>query len=120
MATAQASDLPRGYSQTCRNLAYDEDEGELFAKCRTIDGEYEQTSIDLNRYITNDDGNLEWSREEGNYVDTAGACDITNSTNGLTYLRCDGVRSKNNEIRFATIVLDEHIENIDGQLQYYK
>jgi hypothetical protein len=123
MATAQASDLPRGYSQTCQNLGYDEETGELLARCQTIDGEYQHTFIELNKYITNDEGKLVWSRE-GNYIYSAGNCNITNSTDSLpgelTDLECDGVKSSNGEIWSVAIVLDEHIENVNGRLEYYE
>ena len=119
--TLQANRLSRGYPQTCINLYYDDGIGELFARCRTIDGEYEESSIDLNKYIANEDGNLVWNKG-GNYIESVDKCNITSNTNKqsrLTYLKCIEVSSVDGGEKLHIILLDEHIENENGQLKYY-
>ena len=121
MATAQAN-LPRGFTQTCTDLFYSA--GQLSAKCRTINGGYRTSSIDLNRYIASSNGNLVWSRE-GNFASTFSNCQPPTSPQAYvasqtrSYLTCSA-RTTDGRDFTSTIVLDEHIENIDGQLQYYK
>ena len=118
MGTAQASSLSRGFTQTCTDLTYDT--GEIFAKCQTIDGRYQISSISLNSYIANHDGVLVWNGE-GNYVDTSSKCMVLTADRTITsHLWCDQVKTTNGRDEFATLMLDEHIENVDGQLQYYK
>ena len=44
--TPQTNGLPREYSQICVNLGHDNEARETFARCRTIGGKYEESSID--------------------------------------------------------------------------
>lgn len=122
MATAQAN-LPRGFTQTCTDLSYNA--GQLSAKCRTINGEYRTSSIDLNRYIASSNGKLVWSKE-GNFASTFSNCQSPTSSpqayvssQTRSYFTCSA-RTIDGRGFTSTIVLDEHIENVDGQLQYYK
>ena len=111
VATAQAS-LPRGFTQTCTDVELQA--GTLFATCRTIDGREQRSSIDLNRYIANKNGDLMWSRG-GNFAATSSNCETDTMTpygsNTLSYLFCSGK---------TPLALDEHIENVDGRLRYYE
>ena len=116
VGTAQAQSL-RGFSQTCTDVDYKA--GELSAKCQTIDGENTRSSIDLNSYIASYDGDLVWSRE-GGYVNTFNDCKIQSIplfTSRIVSLSCDA-RKIDGRNSIATVVLDEHIVNVDGQLQY--
>lgn len=121
MGTAQANS-PRGFTQTCTDI--DAHKGTLSAKCRRIDRRYRTSSIDLNSYIANHNGVLVWSRK-GNYVDTTNNCQtytVTPYTSNLTplsYHSCDA-RTIDGQNSYGTVTLDEHIENVDGQLQYFE
>ena len=116
IGTAQAYSS-RGFTPTCTDLSYKV--GKLSAKCRGIDGGYRTSSVDLNKSISNQDGVLVWSKE-GNYIDSSNNCQTIIADRTITsHLWCDRVKATDGQEVFATLMLDEHIENVDGQLQYY-
>lgn len=120
MATAQASSS-RGFTQTCTDVIIHK--GKLFAICKMIDGRSRRSSINLNSYIANRDGVLVWS-EGGNYVNTTKNCKAYSATPygslvPLSYLSCNA-STRNRRNSHTTLKLDKHIENINGQLQYFR
>ena len=113
MATTQAN-TSRGYTQTCTNIIYKA--GYLAATCRTKDGAYRKSDIDLNNYITNKDGTLMWGRE-GNFADSSN-CEVVVNNDSISNLYCY-TRAVDGTKKLDTLNLDAHIENINGWLQYY-
>ena len=112
MATARAYTLT-GYTQTCTNIIYGA--GALAAICRTEDGAYRKSYINLDKYITNRDGTLVWGGE-GNFSDTSD-CKVVVNNNSTSNLYCyttaiDGIE------KLDILNLDTHIQNINGWLQY--
>lgn len=98
------------FSQTCRNINL---EGSLLtAECEQVDGyTYVPTAIDLNDYIGNINGTLEW----GDHLFTLTCYDTKVNGNLLTG-KCkkrDGYR-----LDSTSINLDEYIANIDGELTF--
>lgn len=120
MTTAQANSS-RGFTQTCTNI--DIYKGRLFAICKMIDGRSRRSSINLNSYIANQKGVLVWSKG-GKYLNTTNNCKTYsatsyNSTVPQSYLSCNA-STRNSRNSYTILTLDEHIENINGQLQYFK
>lgn len=98
------------FSQTCKDIEFND--STLTANCRTINGTYEVSSIDLNPYIENVDGQLEW--QPGNFIAT---CNTSMIYGPILEAEC-----KTRDQRFVSteIDLDEHIANIDGTLKFEK
>ena len=102
----------------------DYEAGVLSATCQTIQGESQSSSINLNSYISNQEKTLVWSRE-GNFASTSSNCRIESATpygsstqTPQSHLSCD-VRTENGQVANAILTLDEHIENVNEQLQLY-
>ena len=105
MGTAQANSS-RGFTQTCTDVDYEA--GVLSATCRTIQGESRRSSIDLSRYIDN----------PSNCWLISGATPYGSSTQvSQSQLSCD-VRTRDGVAR-KLLSLDEHIENVNGELKLY-
>lgn len=72
-----------------------------------------RTELDLDGYITNSNGNLQW-QEGGNYSVTSVKCKIFGAT-----LSCY-CNDTNNTLQWSTINLDDMIYNNNGNLEYQK
>ena len=98
------------FSQTCYNTSIDYDT--LTSTCYRADGYTPNTSsIDLDRYIENIDGNLKW--QYGNFSQT---CEYVSVEGGsLLTAEC---RRRDQSPNYTKINLDDHIANIDGTLTY--
>lgn len=96
------------FSQTCTNIAVSG--SELSATCEKANGGQDNTSINLNPYIENVDGTLEW--QPRNFIET---CRNTSVSGSLLKAEC---KTRNQNFVFTTINLDDHIANIDGELWY--
>jgi len=82
--------------------------------CQKKDGSSVQTSIKLNPYIGSDvNGSLAWGRQNLGL----GCYDLAVS-NGTLSATCFSSIQKGSEDVTTSINLDDHIANIDGQLQY--
>lgn len=99
------------FSQTCRNINL---EGSLLtAECEQVDGyTYVPTAIDLNDYIGNINGTLEW----GDHLFSLTCYGTTVEGNRLTG-ECE--KRDRYTLDNTSINLDEHIANIDGELTFY-
>ncbi len=100
------------FSKTCDNIETDEPVY-LVADCRTRNGSVNYTSIDLNDYITNDNGHLRWA-SHGDFEKTCYIIGVYENTMGA---RC---RARNGQYVEDNIDLDKHIANINGVLTYEK
>jgi hypothetical protein len=102
------------FTQTCRRI--DLRRGSfLDAVCQSVSGRPSRTGIDLNEYITNDNGNLRWQRN-GNFILSSRNCEVSRFR-GDTILRCDTQR-RNGSWASSSLNLDERIANINGTLRY--
>jgi len=88
----------------------------LLSSCRRMNGSYNNTSIDLNKYISNVNGLLKWDCS-GGFIESCEKIRLSSSLKTrhtemnadceiLGYLVEDGID------------LDQHIANIDGVLTY--
>jgi len=104
-------DTPGGFSVTSRNIRLRGTE--LFAQCKAEDGSYKDSSLDLNKYIGNIEGCLEWK-----FSGFAGSSKAI-SLSGSSYLlaTCQTSEGKNYN---SAINLDEQVVNINGQLEILK
>ncbi len=109
------------FSLTCYNIQlyapnYSKT-AKLTADCRRRDGSiHYRTSINLNDYITNNNGRLQW-QPRGDFQESCYDSDVeTEGSTGL-YIRtfCLDRQQYPHE---AYINLDEHIANINGDLIY--
>lgn len=99
------------FSQTCVDINVDG--STLTATCEKADGYTLSTSsIDLNSYIANLDGTLSWDGDQ-----FALTCDNTGLAGG-SRLRAECEKADGVTHLGSYIDLDDHIANIDGQLQY--
>ena len=106
---SQASALGN-LSQSCPT--YSLDESTLYALCKKSDGEkLNPTSIDLNEYIENVDGALEWQPDK--FIET---CDHVRLY-GASELIAD-CKTRAGYWASSKLDLDEHIANINGVLTY--
>ena len=97
------------FSQSCYNSSVSG--SVLSSTCRRINGSYNHTSINLNRYIENVDGGLTW--QYGNFSQT---CDGTGLyTPSVMASEC---KTRAGNFVPSSIDLDQHIANIDGTLKY--
>jgi len=102
---------PGGFSATSKDVHLRG--AELQAKCQTEGGSYKDSTLDLNKYIGNIEGCLEWN--------FAGFADSSKdiSLSGSSYLLAKCQTSQGNYYTSA-INLDELVINADGQLQVQK
>ena len=96
------------FSKTCTNIAVSG--SELSASCEKANGGQNNTSINLNPYIENEDGNLKWQPK--NFIET---CRDTSVSGSSLKAEC---KTRNQNFVFTTINLDDHIANIDGNLRH--
>lgn len=88
----------------------------LLSSCSRKNGITNKTWIDLNKYISNDDGLLKWKNDDG-FIESCEGIRLSSSlatkhTEMNADCEIEGYLVENN------IDLDEHITNIDGQLEY--
>jgi hypothetical protein len=99
------------FSQTCGDINLNG--STLTATCKKADGYAPSTSsIDLNQYIENIDGTLEW-----NGAKFALTCNNLGLVRTST-LRAECERADQVNTLGTYINLDEHIANIDGTLRF--
>ena len=92
-----------------------ENNGILYAICMTIDGKPSRVKFNLNDYVANINGNLEWL-EKGNYADSCTNCQVEVDDNNA-YLVCDCPR-RDGSMNKSRLNLDERIDNQNGELWY--
>ncbi len=99
------------FSQTCKDISIDG--STLTATCEKADGYTPSTtSIDLNPYIANLDGTLDWDGDK-----FALTCDNIGLA-GASRLRAECERADGQTSLGTYIDLNEHITNIDGTLKF--
>ncbi|QMS88016.1 cyanovirin [Nostoc edaphicum CCNP1411] len=99
------------FSQTCQDISIDG--STLTATCEQADGyTLSTTSIDLNPYIANLDGALDWDGDK-----FALTCDNIGLA-GASRLRAECERADGQTYLGTYIDLNEHIANIDGTLKF--
>lgn len=99
------------FSLTCKKVSVSG--SVLSASCAKINGEYQDTSINLDPYIANLDGKLSWKGV--NFYQT---CKDTGLSGSSTLTgKCAKI---NGSYIPASINLDQHIANLDGNLQYLR
>lgn len=101
------------FSKTSYELK--EKKGILYAICMTIDGKPSLLEFNLNDYIANINGNLDWL-EKGNYSDSCTNCQVEKDLNNA-YLVCDCPR-RNGYMNKSRLNLDKRIDNHNGKLWY--
>lgn len=97
------------FSRTCTNINVDG--STLTADCERINGSYNDTSINLDNFIGNIDGTLEWG-----YSEFSLTCNEVGLA-GSNRLRAE-CRKRDQSPLGSYINLDEHIANIDGRLEF--
>jgi hypothetical protein len=97
------------FAASCRDL--DSDGAELTAQCRRVDGSMTFTSIDLSRYVANDNGRLV-RRDDGHFD---ASCDaISVSCDGVLEAQC---RKRDGQTwRYTELDLNEFLANFNGEL----
>jgi hypothetical protein len=98
------------FSQTCENINITG--STLTADCERANGGYQDTSIDLDRYIGNIDGTLEWGDRRFSLT-----CNEVGLA-GNNRLRAECERRDQRSYLGSYINLDDHIANIDGRLKF--
>lgn len=93
----------------------EEKNGIISAICMTIDGEPLQVDFNLNDYVANINGNLEWL-QNGNYADSCTNCRVEKDGNNA-YLVCDCPK-RDGYMNKSRLNLDKRIDNINGNLWY--
>lgn len=91
----------------------------LSAECQKIDGSYQSTTLKLNPYIENNrQGILSWKQRNLGMPGIMNCYDFTVSDQGVLNGVCFNLSSKNSSDVETSINLNEHIANINGNLQY--
>jgi CVNH domain len=99
------------FSQTCKDISING--STLTATCEQADGyTLSTTSIDLNSYIANLDGTLDWDGDK-----FALTCDNIGLA-GASRLRAECERADRQSSLGTYIDLNDHIANIDGTLKF--
>lgn len=103
-ASAESGD----FAESCRGIyVYD---STLVAECKRVDGWWTSNELELNDYVTNNDGALR-RRDDGDF---AGSCDrIQVVQDGVLNARC---RKIDGTWRRSSLDLNEFIANYDGEL----
>jgi len=110
MATGQ-------FSLSCDKDNIELDGSTLSTKCQKMNGDSQQTSIDLNQYIGNLDGKLSWGDE--NFSKTCkntGLAQLLNTKQLILVAECQSADRKS--YYPSELELDAHITNYDGTLEY--
>ncbi|CAF1285035.1 unnamed protein product [Didymodactylos carnosus] len=97
-----------GYSKTSRNIQYSN--GFLFAQCKSIEGKYIDSQLNLTNWFANHDGTLV-KQQNGHFEKLC--TNINVNLNG--WLSCNATKISGH-IVYAEINLNDFISNIDGQL----
>jgi hypothetical protein len=101
------------FSKTCDDINI---EGStLSATCQTIDGDYQETSINLDKYVGNLDGKLSWGDHD--FSQTCENVAVAQSLKG-EYQVAGKCKTKAGAYTQTELGLDARIANIDGNLQY--
>ena len=100
------------FSKNCSNSQMES--SFLLSSCKRDNGDTNKTWIDLNEYISNDDGSLKWNKP-GEFIKN---CEDIRLSSSLATRHIE--MNANCEDNEATvwIDLDEHITSTDGQLEY--
>jgi CVNH domain len=105
--------LRGNFSASAHNITLDRDY-DLIAECTAVDGHKRLSSISLNKVLTNDNGHFRWVSSGGNFG--ASARDVR-LIDGGKVLEAELADVGGNWKR-SRIVLDERIENSDGDLNF--
>lgn len=87
------------------------DGSQLKARCKDRAGSYHDSSIELNNYIANIDGELRW-QANGNFIASSRKVSLAGSV-----LRCQS-RTRGGDWRDTSVNLDDKISNFNGKLIY--
>ncbi len=97
------------FSATSTNIEISP-EGILSADCKTNLGHFKNSTIDLNGYIGNIDGNFKWGSEK--FTLTASEFSLSDAIlNGK-------LKKKDGTLNDSSIDLDQRIKNDNGELKY--
>lgn len=89
----------------------------LSTSCKEKDGDAHQTSLNLDEYIANHDGTLDWGDKD--FSKTCKNIGLAQSlSNRQLILAADCKTAAGDSYTPTEIELDAHIVNIDGNLQY--
>jgi hypothetical protein len=86
----------------------------LSGYCRSRDGFFRNSRINLNRIITNTNGLLNW-RANGNYGNSCEGCKLQTSSRRMMGCFC---KNFGGNLVYTQIDLNERIDNTDGILQF--
>lgn len=106
-------ELRGNFSSSCTSITLDGDY-DLIASCSLPGGGSKLSSVSLNQYITNDNGNFRWVSGGGNFA--ASARNVRLIENG-TVLEAD-LADVNGRWNHAKTWLNEKIGNHNGELKY--
>ncbi|KAI0871780.1 Cyanovirin-N [Hypoxylon argillaceum] len=99
------------FQTSSRDITLDNDGHTLRAYCLTPGGDYKPSSIDLNNYIGNSDGQFVWGSTD--YIKTAAKVALSG-----VKLSANLTRDEGSVHLGAVIHLGDRIENDNGQLKY--
>ncbi|KAG0250474.1 hypothetical protein BG011_008320 [Mortierella polycephala] len=85
----------------------------LSAHCRKANGEWNESKIDLNDFIGNEDGSFEW-----NGVNFSQTARDTSLLLGDEAKIVADLQSRDQHLKKSTLNLDERITNVDGRLVF--
>ncbi|KAI8599206.1 CVNH domain-containing protein [Dissophora ornata] len=88
----------------------------LTALCRTEDGEWVESRLDLNTFIGNDDGYFQWDGE--NFSHSAKNIKLCSDEGQCTSIEAY-LTTRDGEVKSTSIRLDERVGNDNGRLVYY-
>lgn len=90
----------------------------LSTKCKKINGDFQETSIDLNRYIGNLDGILSWGDKDfSKTCKNIGVAQLLSTRQLILVAECQPAVG-GDVYSPSEIELDAHITNADGTLKY--
>jgi len=109
--THHGAQMLGNFSQSSTKISLDNDY-DLIAECKSVNGDQKLTSISLNQVLTNEDGQFKWVDQGGNFGGSARNVQLVENGRVLQaeLCRCDG------SWNMDKIMLDERIENNDGNL----
>ncbi|KAF9570364.1 hypothetical protein EC968_001865 [Mortierella alpina] len=107
------SNVPIGnFTETSKNIRITG--GHLLqATCQTKDGGYKDSTLDLNDFIGNEDGNFQW--DGVNFSQTAEDVQIQVATDSTLSAE---LKARDQHLVPSKLNLDERITNNNGVLQY--
>ncbi|MEG4441551.1 mannose-binding lectin [Microcoleus sp. F4-D5] len=90
----------------------------LSTKCKKSNGDSQETSIDLNRYIGNHDGKLSWGDKDfSKTCKNTGLAQLLNTRQLILVAECQPADGGNTYYP-SELELDAHIVNAEGTLKY--